>query len=135
MDASRLTAFPLFADLSEDDRAKLAAVAVVIEADAGEQLATQGDLGHAMFAIESGTVEVSADGEQLATLGAGEVFGEVAVLGAGIRMASVVAASPVRLIAFLKRDIWALERRSPETAERLRALMDQRRNVGRDPAF
>ncbi len=134
MDTSRLTAFPLFADLPGDDLAKLAAVAVEIEAGVGEQLATQGDLGHAMFAIESGTVDVSVDGRQLATLGPGQVFGEVAVLGAGIRMASVVATSPVRLIAFLKRDIWALERRSPETAERLRDLMDPRRNAGRDPA-
>jgi CRP-like cAMP-binding protein len=42
------------------------------EAAEGETLAMQGDLGHAMFAIESGTVEVSADGEKLATLGAGD---------------------------------------------------------------
>ncbi len=78
-----------------------------MEADEGETLATQGDLGHAMFAIESGTVEVSANGRRLATLGAGDVFGEVAVLAAGIRMAMVVATSRVRLIALLKRDVWA----------------------------
>ena len=35
-----------------------------------------------MFAIESGTVEVRANGKHLATLGAGDVFGEVAVLAA-----------------------------------------------------
>jgi CRP-like cAMP-binding protein len=87
-----------------------------------------------MFAIESGTVEVSANGRPLATLGPGDVFGEVAVLAAGIRMATVVATSPVRLIALLKRDVWAIERRSPETAERLRALIRQRLDFGRDPA-
>jgi len=87
-----------------------------------------------MFAIESGTVEVSANGRRLATLGAGEVFGEVAVLAAGIRMATVVATSPVHLIALLKRDVWAIERRSPETAEHLRALIRQRLDFGRDPA-
>jgi CRP-like cAMP-binding protein len=58
----------------------------------------------------------------------------VAVLAAGIRMATVVATSPVRLIALLKRDVWAIERRSPETAERLRALIKQRLDFGRDPA-
>jgi CRP-like cAMP-binding protein len=100
----------------------------------GETLATQGDLGHALFAIGSGTVEVSANGRRLATLSAGDVFGEVAVLAAGIRMATVVAKSPVRLIALLKRDVWAIERRSPETAERLRALIKQRLDFGRDPA-
>lgn len=53
MDMSRLTAFSLFADLPEDDLAKLAGVAVEIEAGAGEQLATQGDLGHAMSPLNA----------------------------------------------------------------------------------
>ena len=127
VDASRLAAIPLFADLSHGDLAAIGESAVEINADPGETLATQGDLGHAMFAIESGTVEVTADGKQLATLGPGDVFGEVAVVAAGIRMATVIATSPVRLIALLKRDVWALERRSPETAARLRELLVSRR--------
>ena len=127
VDASRLAAIPLFADLSHGDLAAIGESAIEINADTGETLATQGDLGHAMFAIESGTVEVTANGKQLATLGPGDVFGEVAVVAAGIRMATVIATSPVRLIALLKRDVWALERRSPETAARLRELLVSRR--------
>ena len=127
VDASRLAAIPLFADLSHGDLAAIGESAIEINADTDETLATQGDLGHAMFAIESGTVEVTADGKQLATLGPGDVFGEVAVVAAGIRMATVIATSPVRLIALLKRDVWALERRSPETAARLRELLVSRR--------
>ena len=127
VDASRLAAIPLFADLSHGDLAAIGESAIEINADTGETLATQGDLGHAMFAIESGTVEVTADGKQLATLGPGDVFGEVAVVAAGIRMATVIATSPERLIALLKRDVWALERRSPETAARLRELLVSRR--------
>jgi CRP-like cAMP-binding protein len=127
VDASRLAAIPLFADLDDDDLASISASAIEVEADEGETLATQGDLGHALFAIESGTVEVTADGKRLATLGPGDVFGEMAVVAAGIRMATVVATSPVRLIAMLKRDVWALEQRSPETAARLRELLVSRR--------
>ena len=134
METSRLAAIPLFADLNETDLAAIAVVAVEVDAAEGDAIATQGDLGHAMFAIESGTVEVSANGRPLATLGPGDVFGEVAVLAAGIRMATVVATSPVRLIALLKRDVWAIERRSPETAERLRELIKKRLDFGRDPA-
>ena len=134
METSRLAAIPLFADLNETDLAAIAAVAVEVDAAEGDAIATQGDLGHAMFAMESGTVEVSANGRPLATLGPGDVFGEVAVLAAGIRMATVVASSPVRLIALLKRDVWAIERRSPETAERLRELIKKRLDFGRDPA-
>jgi len=127
VDASRLAAIPLFADLDEDDLASISASAIEIQADEGEALATQGDLGHALFAIESGTVEVTAHGERLATLGPGDVFGEMAVVASGIRMATVVATSPVRLIAMLKRDVWALEQRSPQTAARLRELLVSRR--------
>ena len=60
------------------------------------------------------------------TLGPGDVFGEVAVLKSGRRTATVVATSPMTLIAIFKRDVWALEQRSPEAAERLRGLVADR---------
>jgi hypothetical protein len=44
------------------------------------------------------------------------------------RTASVVATSPMRLIALFKRDVWALEQQSPEAAARLRALAFERRD-------
>ena len=52
VETSRLAAIPLFADLDDADLAAIAAAAVEVEAAEGETLATQGDLGHAMFAIE-----------------------------------------------------------------------------------
>jgi CRP-like cAMP-binding protein len=76
--------------------------------------------------IESGTADVSVDGEVVRALGPGDVFGEVAVLASGRRTATVVATSPMKLIAIFKRDVWALEKRSPEAAERLRALVTER---------
>jgi CRP-like cAMP-binding protein len=81
------------------------------------------DFGYALYAIERGTAEVSADGTRLRTLGPGEVFGEIALLASGRRTATVTATSPMQLIAFFKRDVWALEERSPEVATRLRALI------------
>jgi len=134
VETSRLAAIPLFAGLENADLEAIAAAASQVEANEGETLATQGDFGHALFAIESGTAEVSADDSTLATLGPGDVFGEVAVISTGRRMASVTATSPMRLIALFKRDVWALERRSPQAAERLRTLVAERRGAGHDPA-
>ena len=134
MEPSRLAAIPLFAGLDDADLAAVAAAAVEVEAAEGETLTMQGDLGHALFAIESGTAEVHANGERLATLGPGDIFGEMAVVSAGIRTATVVAASQLRVIGLLKRDVWAIERRSPETADRLRLLMAERLDAGPDPA-
>jgi CPA1 family monovalent cation:H+ antiporter len=124
---SRLAAIPLFAGLSDTDLTALASAASEVEAEQGQRLASEGDFGHALYAIESGTAEVSAAGRRLRTLGPGEVFGEIAVVVSGRRTASVVATSPMRLIALFKRDVWALEQRTPTTAERLRELIAERR--------
>jgi CRP-like cAMP-binding protein len=132
METSRLAAIPLLADLDESDLATVAAAAHEVAVADGETLAIQGEFGHALFAIESGTAQVSADGEAVGTLGPGDVFGEIAVMASGRRTASVVATSPMRLIALFKRDVWALERRSPATAERLRALVAERRERRED---
>jgi CRP-like cAMP-binding protein len=126
VETTRLAAIPIFATLEPDHLQALADVASEVEAEAGHALATQGDFGHALYAIESGTADVERDGEIVRTLGPGDVFGEVAVLQSGRRSASVVATSPMRLIAIFKRDVWALERRSPAAGEQLRQFVADR---------
>ena len=126
MENDRLASFPVFSDLDPAALEAIASVANETEVDAGHELAVEGDFGHALFAIEDGTADVSRDGEVVRTLGPGDIFGEVAVLASGRRTATVVATSPMRLITLFKRDVWALERRSPETADRLRALVAER---------
>jgi hypothetical protein len=48
-----------------------------------------------------------------------------------MRTASVVATSPMRLIALVKRDVWALEGRAPVATERLQAMLEERRAAPR----
>jgi len=127
VEATRLAAIPLFADLGDADRTAIADAAYEVEANEGQMLATEGDFGYALYAIESGTADVTADGVQLRTLGPGDVFGEIAMIASGRRTASVVATSPMKLIALFKRDVWALEKKAPEAATRLRALVTERR--------
>jgi CRP-like cAMP-binding protein len=124
---ARLAAIPLFAGLGDDDLSLLAGAAREVAVDAGETLAVQGQPGHAMYAIESGTADVIADGARRAILRPGDIFGEIAMLATGHRTASVVATSPMRLIALVTD---ALEERSPEAAARLRDLADGRRRGG-----
>ena len=126
MEASRLGAIPLFEGLTDKELAAIADAASETAASEGQILANQGDFGHALYAIEAGTASVSADGVPLRTLGPGDVFGEIAVLTSGRRTSSVVATSPMRLIVIFKRDIWALEQRSPAAAECLRSLIASR---------
>jgi len=48
------------------------------------------------------------------------------VLLGGRRTATVVAATDMRLITVLNRDLWRLERESPEIATALRATIAER---------
>jgi CRP-like cAMP-binding protein len=121
----RLGAIPLFAGLSPNELEAVCAVAGELEVAAGDTVIVEGDFGHALFAVESGTADVIADGTTVSTVAPGDIVGEIAVLASGRRTASVVATSRLRLISIFKRDVWALERQSPEAATRLRELLEE----------
>jgi CRP-like cAMP-binding protein len=109
----------------------VARIASEREFAAGETLMSEGDFGYSLFLVESGSADVSVKGDKVGEVGPGDVVGEVAVLS-GRRIASVVATSPTRVIAFFKRDVWGLERDAPEAADRLRAAMQE--HVEHSPA-
>ncbi len=126
MDATQLDAIPLFAGLTLDQRASVAGSCEELAVDAGSTLVQEGDFGYGMFAITSGTADVIIDGAVVRTLGPGDMFGEIAVLSGGRRTATVVAATDMTLITVLNRDLWRLERESPEIATALRATIAER---------
>ena len=126
MEPARLDQIPLFAALSAEERAEVAACLREVTVDAGTSLATQGDNAYELFVIETGEAEVRKDGEILRTLSAGDVFGEIGVLATGTRTASVVASSPMRLVAMFVREFKQLERRMPALARTLRETMAER---------
>jgi CRP/FNR family transcriptional regulator, cyclic AMP receptor protein len=138
MESSRVAAIPFFADLPPAELAAVASLAFEVEVASGQALASEGGLGHALFAVESGTADVAIGGSPVRTIGPGDVVGEIAVLASppdplappevaegGRRTASVVATSPLRLIALFKRDVWALDQRAPVFAQRLRVRLDE----------
>jgi CRP-like cAMP-binding protein len=128
MDPDRLLAIPLFAGLDHAQRAAVAAVAREVRRPTGAILVEQGEFGFELFALEAGAVEVICDGEQVAMLRAGDVFGESAVLQRAPRGASVVATAPVRLLVLTAWDLKRLTRSAPSVAARLRDLIVAREN-------
>jgi CRP/FNR family transcriptional regulator, cyclic AMP receptor protein len=126
MEPARLEHIPLFADLSAEERAEVAAHLREVTVDAGTSLVTQGDNAYQLFVIVTGDAEVRMDGKVVRTLGAGDAFGEIGLLATGTRTASVVATSPMRLVAMFSRDFNQLERRLPRVAESLRKTMAER---------
>jgi CRP-like cAMP-binding protein len=127
IDAARLRSFPLFGDLDEYDLSQVARWVVEVQAAPGELLIEQGSMPYELFVIEEGTVDVVRDDEPLASLGAGDVVGEIALLARHRRMASVVARTPVRALALHVDALQELTEEMPELGDELRALMDRRR--------
>jgi CRP-like cAMP-binding protein len=126
MEPARLANIPLFADLSDDERAEVAACLREVTVDAGTSLVTQGDNAYELFVIEAGDAEVRKDGTVIRVLDATDAFGEIGLLATGTRTASVVATSPMRLLAMFSRDFKQLEGRQPELVKSLRKTMAER---------
>ena len=129
MDAASLDSIPLFAGLTLDQRATVAEACAELTVEAATTLVREGDFGHGAFAILSGTADVVHDDEVLRSLGPGDMFGEIAVLSGGRRTASVVATTDMTLITVLNRDLWRIERESPEIADALRVTIAERLGV------
>ncbi len=88
---------PLFADLERRERERVADSFKERTLSAGETLTTEGTSGAGFFVIGEGTVKVTVQGEERGTLGAGDYFGEIALIDEGARTATVVAETDVTL--------------------------------------
>jgi CRP/FNR family cyclic AMP-dependent transcriptional regulator len=84
-------AVPLFQGLSERQLRSVLGSARRMEFDPGKRIVEQGSPGRSFFAIREGTASVSVRGQELAKLGPGSYFGEVALLDEGPRTAAVTA--------------------------------------------
>jgi cAMP-dependent protein kinase regulator len=132
MDTNRLIAIPLFSSLSPEEAKRLAAFATETSAAEGQILMKQGDYSTELIAIEEGTADVIKDGQKVASLKEGDVIGEMGLLEREPRNADVIATSPMRL---LKLTHWEIRRMSEETVDRIKQIIEQRRQAGvADPA-
>jgi CRP-like cAMP-binding protein len=132
MDPARLTAIPIFSELSDDEAKRLAAFASETSAAEGQMLMKEGDYSVELIAIEEGTADVIQGGKTIASLGAGDLIGEMGLLERRPRNADVIASSPMRLI---KLTHWEIRRMSEDTVNRIKATIEERRRSGiADPA-
>ena len=72
---------------------------------AGEVIFKQGDQGAGAILVLEGEVRVSAEQTDLATLGSGDFFGEIALAAPERRTADATATTAARLVYFLKQDL------------------------------
>jgi CRP/FNR family transcriptional regulator, cyclic AMP receptor protein len=126
-----LRSVPLFADLEEGELQRFSRVAVPRSFPAGTRVFHEGDRSDACYIVREGSFRVTrehSDGRAitLATLGPGEVFGELAMLDGDTRSASAEALSDGELLALPATDVKALLARHPEISLKLVAALVRR---------
>jgi CRP/FNR family cyclic AMP-dependent transcriptional regulator len=126
VDPKVLEGIGAFSGLSRHELEQLAGWTFEIEVPEGEELLKEGRLAHEFFVIEDGAVEVRQDGERIAELGAGDFFGEIALLEGGTRTATVVATTPVRVIVMSAQEFRQMEQQMPAVADRIRSAIRAR---------
>ena len=129
MDASQLKSLPLFADVPDDELAQIAGFAQEVTVDQGRELVREGDFSYEFMAIEEGEAEVTREGQHVADLGPGDFFGEMGLLEKTLRNATVTAKTPVRLITLTGWDLKRVERSAPQAMERIRSVLEERRQA------
>jgi CRP/FNR family cyclic AMP-dependent transcriptional regulator len=96
--AELIRSLPLFADCTSAELAEVASIATEIDLPAGRVLATEGADGQEFVVLIEGAATVTQGDEVIASMNAGDFFGEIALLSGVPRTASVVATSPVHAL-------------------------------------
>ncbi|MBX3186261.1 MAG: Stp1/IreP family PP2C-type Ser/Thr phosphatase [Labilithrix sp.] len=110
---------PLFARLSDRELLRVMQSVEVRSYDDGQVVIREGDKGDELFIVLSGKVNVSRGGETLTRLGAGEHFGEMALIRAVPRSATVSSDGGAELIVIRRTDFFELLRTEHEIAVKM----------------
>jgi CRP-like cAMP-binding protein len=107
---------PLFSGFDRPKLVRLGMLADEVDVPTDKVLMRQGESGTEMMVLVSGRVRVERDGQRLNTLGAGDFFGEIALIDGGPRTATVTSEEPSRLLVITHREFHALMDEFPEVA-------------------
>jgi CRP-like cAMP-binding protein len=131
----RLAQVQLFSTCSKRDLARIAALSTEVEVPAGTVLMRQGDPGRECFVIEEGKARVAIRGKKSRTMGPGECFGEMALLDAAPRSATVTAETDMKLVVLGSREFSTLLEDVPTVTRKVLAAVAERlrSNEGAQP--
>jgi CRP-like cAMP-binding protein len=126
LDTTQLKRIPLFSEAPDEELKQVAAFAQAKEIEDGTQVISEGGFSRELLAIEDGTAEVTRDGEKIADLGPGDIFGEAGMLDDEMRSATVTATSRLKLISMGHFEVKRLKKDAPSVYKRIEKLVDER---------
>jgi CPA2 family monovalent cation:H+ antiporter-2 len=128
-----LERFPLFSGLTPEQLEVVGLHFHAREARPGERVIRSGDAADAVYFISSGQVQIAVAGKKI-TLGAGDFFGEMALLGDQPRSANVTAIDYCRFLTLDRGDFREILRRYPEIHAHMSDMAARRDAMNRQPA-
>jgi CRP/FNR family transcriptional regulator, cyclic AMP receptor protein len=126
LDAAQLKRIPLFADASDEELKRVALFAESREIPEGEVVIEEGGYSRELLAIEDGRAEVTRNGEHIADLGAGDIFGEAGMLDDQMRSATVTAKTRLKVISLRHFEVKRLKKDAPDVYSKIEQLVEDR---------
>ena len=117
----RLTTIKRFSDLSDRDLTKVADAGRLVHLPAQWSLMAETTPADKAYVILEGRADVRVKGETVATVGPGDIVGEIGVLEKRLRTAAVVSTSELEVVHFTQEDLARLVEDIPAFGEALRA--------------
>jgi CRP/FNR family cyclic AMP-dependent transcriptional regulator len=111
-----LRSVPLFSGLKEKQLKAIAQAMAERRFVAGDEVTQEGEISVGFYIIEEGRARVSMGGDDVAQLGPGDHFGEIALIAETPRSATVVAQTDLRCYAMTSWEFRALIERNGEIA-------------------
>ncbi len=126
-----LAGIELFSELADDELKEISTLAQTRSVSRDTTIFNEGDTADAVFVVVNGRVKIvttSTDGKEfiLTVLGAGQVFGEMALIEEATRSASVVTITDVELLVISRKDFDHLLHTSPGISRKLMAILSRR---------
>ncbi len=98
----------------------------IVRIPAGEALFIEGDEGHMLFVLTTGTAEVVVNNRVVEVLQHGNIVGEMGIVSPGPRSASVIASSDCEFVAIDERRFQFLVQQTPFFATQVMRVMAER---------
>jgi len=114
-----LSTVPLFSACSKVELRMIANMGTEVAVPDGKAITEQGKPGREFCLIVEGAARCLVDGEQVATFGPGDFFGEMSLLDRGPRRATIISDGPTLLLVLDSTEFARLLDSSPSTAKKL----------------
>jgi CRP-like cAMP-binding protein len=121
-----LKSIDLFSQIPGEDLAAVAQISSEDVRDPGDEIFSEGQAGDALYLVIEGRVRVHKVDRLIAELGERECFGEMALLDAAPRSASVTSLVPTTLLKIAREDFQEIMSEKPEIAQGVIKVLTRR---------